>query len=81
MTAMLVPIIIMLWLVITATSEPGEAHNLLEALLDVDGNRERSLGITLFSAASLALAALGGALAAWLHTRQLDREYWVTDEQ
>lgn len=78
---MIVPVVAILWFLITATSDPGEAHNLLEALVDVNGEAERIRGMSLFSVASLALAAVGGALAAWLHTRQLDREYWTTDEQ
>lgn len=78
---MVLPIAVFSWVLITATSAPGEAHNLLEALVDVNGNTGRALAAGVFVLVSTLVAAIGGGLAAWLHRRQLDREYWVVEKE
>ncbi len=77
---MIAPVAALPWFLLTATSDPGEAHNLFEALTDLESNGDRALATIVFVLASVGLGASGGALSAWLHGRQLEREYWVNEE-
>ncbi len=78
---MAVPIVLFTWVLAVATGAPGESSNLLEALINFVGidSQDRLLAGYYLSFAIVAGAA-GGGLAAWLHGRQLDSEYWVTEE-
>ncbi len=80
LAVLIAPLIVIAWIIATATSDPGESNNLFEAALDFDTNAERVRSTVLIALSAIALAAAGGAIAAWLHGRQLDRSYWVTDE-
>lgn len=76
---MVVGILVVTWFVLTATSEPGEAANLLEALVNFESKSDIIRSSLLFGSGAIALAAAGGSLSAWLHSRQLDSEYWVSE--
>ncbi len=79
--AMVVPVAAIAWIVLTATSEPGEAESLIHAALDFNSNSDRVQATVLVSLVSVSLGAIGGGVAAWQHRRQLDSSYWVSDDK
>ena len=76
----LLPVLVVVWFITTATTSPGEAGSIFEAFVDLDGDGDRLLALAAFFAGSVVLGASGGALATWVHNRQLDGEYWVESE-